>query len=105
MIDAFDDDPDTSPDDKTPVGPPGSCWRCERIDAVFIVAPAPASIHEAIRLPTCIATKKWAYCAVKLIVRLGEFDLYVGPERRMSPRPVTADRRRLPPVPPRADDT
>ena len=104
----FDDGPDTNPDaDKTPVGPPGSCWRCERIDAVFIVAPAPGSRYEAERLPTCICTKDWSWCAVTFFLRLGKHDFYLGPNRRENPREVPADpnRRRLPPpFPPRQDD-
>lgn len=92
--------------ERTPTAPPESCWRCKRIQAVSIVAPAPGSVYEAKRLPTCIVCHSldWAICAVTFFLRLGKFEIYFGPDRRESARvPFDLDRRR-PQLPPRQDD-
>jgi len=91
--------------EQTPTAPPGSCFRRCGVSAVTIVAPAPGSRYEAERLPTCIDGGKWAWCGVGRYLRLGAFELYLGPDRRESPRiPFDLDRRR-PTIPPRQDDT
>ena len=103
---SFEDEP-TDPD-STPVPvADGTCFRAPScsLDAVEIVAPAPGSIYEAKRLPTCISSKKgdWAVCASTFFLRLGRHDLYFGPDRRGAPRPYKGDRRQ-PAIPPRQDD-
>lgn len=93
-------------DEKTPTQPPGSCFRRCGVGAVSIVAPQPGSSYEAKRLPTCIDGGHWGWCAVGLFIRLGDHELYLGPDRRESPRiPYDVDRRRRPALPPRQDDT
>ncbi len=80
--------------------PSGTCWKCWRIEPVVIVSPPPASSHEAARLTTCIESRdgRWAMCAVRMILRLGTFEIYVGPERRvMNMVPKHGERRAIPP--------
>lgn len=93
--------------EQTPVPRAGTCFRAEcSIDAVEIVAPAPGSVYEAKRLPTCISSKRggWALCASTCFLRLGDFELYFGPDRREAQRiPFDVERRR-PQLPPRQDD-
>lgn len=69
---------------------PGACWRCWRIMPVQIVAPYPGSSHEALRFHTCIASAGggWAWCAVHMALRLGQFELYLGPDRRTKRLPL-----------------
>lgn len=83
---------------------PGACWRCWKLMPVQIVAPAPGSVHEALRFHTCIASAGggWAVCAVNMVLRLGEFELYIGPNRRVSKLPPPGGERRR--FPPRKDD-
>jgi len=83
---------------------PGACWRCWRIMPVQIVAPAPGSVHEALRYHTCIASAGggWSVCAVHMVLRLGEWELYFGPERRAAKLPPPHGERRR--FPPRKDD-
>jgi len=79
----------------------GTCWRCWAIQPVTIVAPPPASAHEAARYTTCVEGRggAWAFCGVRMVMRLGEHELYVGPDRRvMRPAiPPLVERRRVPP--------
>lgn len=89
----------------TDFGQRGSCWKCLRLIPVQIVAPPPGSSHEALRFTTCIvsAGRDWAVCAVQMVVRLGPFELYVGPNRRLAKLPPPGGtERRL--VAPRKDD-
>jgi hypothetical protein len=40
----------------------------------------------------------WAICGVKMILRLGTFEIYVGPERRvLNVAPKHGERRAIPP--------
>lgn len=84
---------------------PGACWRCWRIMPVQIVSPPPGSQHEALRFHTCIASAGggWAWCAANIVLRLGTFEIYLGPDRRhMKLPPPTGQERRI--FPPRKDD-
>ncbi len=88
----------------TKLDEPGACWRCWRIMPVQIVAPYPGSSHEALRFHTCIASAGggWAWCAVHMVLRLGQFELYLGPNRRTAILPPPHGERRR--FPPRKDD-
>lgn len=92
--------------EKTPTGKTvGTCWRCWVIKPVTIVAPAPGSSHEAMRYQTCVEARngRWAFCGVRMVLRLGEFEIYVGPERRVvTTLPPLVERRGVR-VPPRDD--
>jgi hypothetical protein len=83
---------------------PGACWRCWRIMPVQIVSPPPGSSHEALRFHTCIASAGggWAWCAATMVLRLGTFELYLGPNRRRERLPAPGTERRR--FPPRKDD-
>lgn len=80
----------------TKLDDPGSCWKCWRIMPVQIVAPHPGSSHEALRYQTCIASAGggWAICAVTMVLRLGTFELYIGPDRRVTRLPPPSGERR-----------
>lgn len=97
-------------DQQTPrSGRVGVCWRCKMIVPVTIIAPPPGSHHEAmhildvhreaLQIPTCVASRGggWALCAVRFILRLGGFELYFGPERRVATKLPPLERRALPP--------
>lgn len=108
-LDAFDDvrtEPDGAsilgddlleelPGDKTPEQPPGDCFRACGVSAVEIIAPAPATLFEVLRLPTCISSKRrgWAWCGVSFYLLLGKHEIYLGPDRRKESRPYENDRR------------
>jgi len=84
----------------TKLDEPGTCWRCLAIMPVQIVAPYPGSSHEALRFHTCIASAGggWAWCAVHMALRLGQFEIYLGPNRRAAILPPPhGERRRFPP--------
>lgn len=84
----------------------GTCWRCWLVKPVTIVSPAPGSSHEAMRFMTCIESRdgRWAFCALRMVLRLAEFELYVGPDRRVAKLlPPLGERRGRPPAPPRND--
>jgi hypothetical protein len=82
----------------------GKCWRCKMITPVTIVAPPPGSDHEALSLPSCVASRSgvWAWCAVTFFIRLGEFELYLGPEQRAISKLPPLERRAPPAIPPDA---
>jgi len=103
-------------DEKTPVPAhrPGEC-RCCRNKATRLNAavPAPRCEREAREhFPDCSVSNggKWAVCAAKFMLFLGEFEFYFGPEKRTAIRslpPVGMPERRAglpPPFPPRKDD-
>lgn len=92
---------------------PAMCWKCE-VTATFLnaAAPAPKCEREAREnFETCSVANDLSYavCAAKLIVRLGAFEWYYGPERRVAVRvlpPLGLPERRgaqPPPIPPRKD--
>lgn len=83
------------PGEPTPTQEAGSCWKCEKISAVGIVAPHPRTFFEIQRLPTCIVSKRfdWAICAVNQFIRFGRHEVYYGPDRRGESRPYEHDRR------------
>lgn len=93
-------------DQQTPrSGRNGKCWRCRMITPVTIVAPYPGSDHEALSLPSCVASRSgiWAWCAVTFFLRLGEFEIYFGPDQRVASQLPPLERRALPPpIPPGA---
>jgi hypothetical protein len=96
-------------DEQTPtqLETPGACWLCWAIMPVQIVSPAPGSSHEAMRFHTCIASAGgfWSWCASKMVLRIGQHELYLGPERRIQRLPPpSAERRRFPKLTPREDD-
>ncbi len=84
------------PGDKTPEQPPGDCFRACGVSAVEIVAPAPATLFEVLRLPTCISSRRrgWAWCGVGFYLRLGAHEIYLGPDRRKESRPYENERRK-----------
>ena len=90
-----DDLTEEIPGDKTPDQPPGDCFRACGVSAVEIVAPAPATLFEVLRLPTCISSKRhgWAWCGVGFYLRLGKHEIYLGPDRRKESRPYETGRR------------
>lgn len=94
--------------EQTPAGRTvGTCWRCWVIKPVVIVSPPPGSYHEALRFTTCIESRdgRWSFCGVRLVLRLGEFEIYLGPDRRVAKLLAPLEeRRRPPPLPPRDDD-
>lgn len=86
----FDEDVELALDseEQTPVGEKdGTCWKCEAVTVTRIRnnAKSPASVEEARRYLTCVATQddRWAFCAANLILRPDAgSEIYLGPERR-----------------------
>jgi len=96
-----DDLVEVMPGEPTPIQPPGDCFRACGVSAVEIVAPAPATLFEVLRLPTCISSKRrdWAWCGASFYLKLGKHEIYLGPDRRKESRPYENDRRRPPKEP------
>ena len=91
--------------ERTPTGQTvGTCWRCWLIKPVVIVSPPPSSSHEALRFTTCIESRdvRWAFCGVRLVLRLGDFEIYLGPDRRVIKLAPLVERRGVS-APPRED--
>jgi hypothetical protein len=75
----------------------GTCWRCWAIVPVQIVAPYPPSRIEMLAIPTCVESKGglWAWCASGMVIRLGNFEVYQGDNRRVAKLPTPHERRRF----------
>lgn len=79
-LDFVDSDPTPLPD----AGTPYLCFACPGVAAPVAphIAPPSCEREAVVHYEQCARGLGWAVCAAKLLIQLGPFTWYFGPERR-----------------------